>query len=113
MKIKLLFPVVFAVSMAAASNFALAGAEEPLSLIGDRAPDQARADQVVKVGDDTRFVNVAGGTTVRFVVDGHSFSWTFDNPGAVAPFDLERIAPKGLLKRPVEVYVSANPLYGD
>lgn len=112
MKIKLLLAVVFAATTVAASNSALASwNEQPLSLLGDPAPAQGYANEVVEVTNQTHHVNVTGGSTVRFVVDGHAFSWTFDNSGHVFPFDLERIAPKGLLHHEVDVYVSDNPLY--
>lgn len=112
MKINLLLPVALVALMAATSTAAFAAVDgQPLSFIGVAAPAQAPADQLVVVTGKTCYVNVTGGSTVRFTVDGTSFSWTFDNPGQVTPFDLQRIAPKGLLHRPVEVYVSANPLY--
>jgi hypothetical protein len=69
-------------------------------------------DQVVVVTDATRHVNVSGGSTVRFVVGGRAFTWTFQNGTAnVVPFDLQLIAPQGVLTHPVTTYVSDSALY--
>jgi hypothetical protein len=104
--------VALAATIAATSNFALATSEQPLDFIGAPAPEQARPDQVIVITDATRYVHVTAGSTVCFVVDGQSFSWSFDNSGAsVIPFNLARIAPKGLLRHTVEVHVADNPLY--
>jgi hypothetical protein len=112
MKTKLLLPVLLATTLAAAGTTALAASSQPLSFLGNAAPAQAAVDQVVVITDATRYVNVTGGSTVRFVVGERSFTWSFQNGIAhVVPFDLERIAPKGLLNHPVTAYVSDNLLY--
>jgi hypothetical protein len=79
---------------------------------GSAAAASASPDLTIVITDATHHVNVAGGSTVRFVVGGQSFTWTFQNgTGHVAPFDLEEIAPKGVLAHPVKTYVSDNQLY--
>jgi hypothetical protein len=79
---------------------------------GSVAPASASAEQVIVITDATRHVNVAGGATVRFVVGDQSFTWTFQNGTAhVTPFDLQEVAPKGVLAHPVKTYVSDNQLY--
>jgi hypothetical protein len=79
---------------------------------GSAAAASASPDLTIVITDATRHVNVAGGSTVRFVVGGQSFTWTFQNgTGHVAPFDLEEIAPKGVLAHSVKTYVSDNQLY--
>ena len=111
MNIKLLLPVLTAMTLAAASTAALAGVQQP-DLRGNAVPAQAAVDQVIVITEATRHVNVTGGSTVRFVVGERSFSWNFQNGSAhVVPFDLQMIAPKGLLNHPVTAYVSDNPLY--
>jgi hypothetical protein len=111
MNTKLLLPVLTAMTLAAAGTTALAAAQ-PFDFRGNAAPAQAAVDQVIVITDATRHVNVTGGSTVRFVVGERSFSWSFQNGSAhVIPFDLELIAPKGLLNHPVTAYVSDNPLY--
>lgn len=70
------------------------------------------ADRQIVITDATRHVNVASGTTVHFVSGGQSFDWTFQNVnGSVAPFDLQKIAPAGLLHHAVTVYVADSATY--
>lgn len=109
MNTKLLLSALFASTLAAG---AAAAADQPASFLGNPAPAQAAVDQVIVVKDGTRFVNVTGGQTVRFVVGDKSFTWTFENGTAhVVPFDLEKIAPQGVLSHRVTTYVADNPLY--
>jgi hypothetical protein len=111
MKTKLLLPIITAMTLAAASTAALAGNQQS-DFRGNAAPAQTVADQVIVITNATRHVNVTGGSTVRFVVNGQSFNWSFQNGTAhVLPFDLQQIAPQGLLTHPVTTYVSDNPLY--
>jgi hypothetical protein len=111
MKTKLLLSVLIASTLAVAGA-AGAAAPQPLSFLGNAAPESAAVDQVIVITAATRHVNIVGGSTVRFVVGDKSFTWTFQNGTAnVIPFDLARIAPPSLLKQPVVTYVSANPLY--
>jgi hypothetical protein len=110
MKTKLLLPLLTAMTLAAGAS-AMAAAQ-PADFRGNAAPAQAPVDQVVVITEATRHVNVTGGSTVRFVVGGRSFSWCFQNGSAhVVPFDLQLIAPQGLLSHRVTAYVSDNPLY--
>jgi hypothetical protein len=113
MKSKLLLSVLIASTLAAAGGASQAAAvEQPLSFLGSAAPASAAVDRVIVLTDATRHVNVDGGSTVRFVVGDRSFVWTFQNGNVhLIPFDLARIAPEGLLKRPVRTYVSDNLLY--
>jgi hypothetical protein len=111
MKTKLLLPLITAMTLAAASTAALAGAQQS-DLRGNAAPAQAAVDQVIVITNATRHVNVTGGSTVRFVVGDQTFNWSFQNGSAhVVPFDLQQIAPQGLLTHAVTAYVSDNPLY--
>src|SRR5438094_9152682 len=110
MKTKLLLPLVAAMTLAAASTAAFAGVTQE-QVRGNAVSDQARADQVIVLTDATRHVNVTGGSTVRFVAGGQSFTWSFQNGTAnVIPFDLQLIAPKGLLNHAVTTYVADQPL---
>jgi hypothetical protein len=111
MNTKLLLPLLIATTLAAAGAGAGA-AEQPASFRGNAAPAQAPVDQVIVLTDATRHVNVTGGQTVRFVVGDRSFTWCFQNGSAhVVPFDLEQIAPQGVLNHRVTAYVDDNPLY--
>jgi hypothetical protein len=110
MKTKLLLSVLMSATFAA-SGIA-AAAPQPISFLGAAAPQNAAVDQVIVITQATRHVNVIGGSTVRFVVGDQSFTWTFQNGNVhVAPFDLARVAPAGLLKQAVTTYVSDNPMY--
>lgn len=110
MKTKLLLPILTAITLSA-STAAFAGVSQA-DVRGNAVPNQAAADQVVVVTAATRHVNVTGGSTVRFVVGGQSFTWSFQNGTAnVVPFDLQLIAPKGLLNHAVTTYVADNPIY--
>jgi hypothetical protein len=113
MKTKLLVSLLTASTLAGAAAGALAaGPAQPASFRGNAVPAQAKAAQVIVLTDATRYVNVTGGSTVRFVAGDKSFTWSFQNGSAqVVPFDLEQIAPQGFLNHRVTTYVSDNPLY--
>lgn len=111
MKTKLLLPILTAVTLAAASTAAFADVTQE-QLRGAAVSNESPVDQVIVVNEATRHVNVTGGQTVRFVVGDQSFTWSFQNGTAnVIPFDLQQIAPKGLLNHAVTTYVADNPLY--
>jgi hypothetical protein len=71
-------------------------------------------DRTVVVTPRTRWVNVTGGETIRFVFpqadEAQSFVWRFDTTRATS-FDLGEIAPQGALDRELRVYVAADPAY--
>jgi hypothetical protein len=77
------------------------------------AVHEGRADYTITLDSGTRWVNVTGGETVRFVMDGKSFMWRFDTYGSLVPvFELKEIAPAGILgDRAIKVYVSPDPRY--
>lgn len=81
-----------------------------LDLLGNPAP-VAAATRTIFITPDTKFVNVAGGETIKFVAGDKSFAWTFDGPVAGYAFDLEKAAPPGVLDHRVEAYVDPNLLY--
>jgi hypothetical protein len=66
--------------------------QQRADLLGTAIPASAAAHSVV-ITPATRWVNVTGGDTVRFV------------------FDLNRVAPPGMLGRPLPVYVDPDPNY--
>jgi hypothetical protein len=98
---------------AAASNAAPAcTVGQALDFLGTAVPVQSPADETIVISDTTRYVRVTGGETVRFVVGGQAFTWRFQTGGTpLVPFDLSRIAPKGLLNHRVVAYVADDPLY--
>jgi hypothetical protein len=95
---------------ALAALAACSSAAPRADLLGMAAPASS-ATQTVIITADTRWVNVTGGDTVRFVVGAREFAWNFSVGSTVAMFDLNRVAPPGLLGRELPVYVEPNPLY--
>jgi hypothetical protein len=95
----------------------LAGcAATPSANLNLGTPAEGRSyDRKVRIGANTKFVNVDDGQVVKFVVhepDGadRSFTWHF-NVGRETVGDLGTLAPIGVLGRPVKVYVGPNPRY--
>jgi hypothetical protein len=82
----------------------------PLGVHGSPV-DPQDAQRVLVIQPNTRWVNVTQGETVRFVVAASQFSWRFDGLDGRS-FDLQTIAPPGVLARTVTVYVTRNPGHG-
>lgn len=71
-----------------------------------------RVDRAIAIDANTKWVNVTGGETIKFVANGRSFSWLFDTYASSLVFDLDRIAPAGMLGgQRVKVYVAPDPQY--
>ena len=102
---KALPPVVVVLSLAFAP--ALLAQSLPGYLLGTSVPVAAAA-RTITVAPDTRWVNVAQGDVVRFVVGAAEFGWRFDGPGSRS-FDLQSVAPAGVIGRPLTVYVAPTP----
>jgi hypothetical protein len=79
-----------------------------IDLLGTPAPQEAAA-RTILIGPDTRHVNVVRNEVIRFNVGGKLFAWSFDGPLQVNSIDLNRVAPPGLLNRPVIAYISPDP----
>ena len=71
----------------------------------------ASPDRTIVVDGSSKWINVTGGKTVRFVAGDQSFDWMFDTFLSSPVFDLGDIAPAGMIDRSVKVYVSPDPLY--
>jgi hypothetical protein len=109
METKLLVPAVLALTLSLPAISSMAG-PPPLDLLG--APGQpAEADLTIRITPDTRYVNVTGGDVVKFDVGGKSFTWDFDVAETVSGFELNRVAPAGMLNHKVIANVAPNPLY--
>jgi hypothetical protein len=108
MKTKSLVPAVLALTLSLPALSSIAATR--LDLLGDPAPDTA-ATSTIKVTPGTRYVNVEGGQVVKFDVGGRTFTWNFDGADTVTSFDLNQVAPKGMLDHVVTAYISPNPLY--
>ena len=81
-----------------------------LDLLGDPAPVSA-ATRTIVITPDTEYVNITGGEIIRFVVNDKSFAWSFNVDGYGAPYDLNLVAPSGILTQKVKVYLAPNPMY--
>jgi len=79
-------------------------------LYGDPAPASA-ANYTIVIQPDTRYVNVQGGDTINFIVGDRQFAWTFNVARTVWAFDLNDVAPPGLLDHTVRAYISPDPKY--
>ena len=79
-----------------------------IALLGDAA-SPASATRTIAIYPDTRYVNVTGGEIVKFTVGNQSFAWNFN--GRPSSFDLNAVAPPGVLDHGVQAYVAPNPLY--
>jgi hypothetical protein len=103
MKLKLLAPTAVALALAAAS-FSAGAATISTKLLGE--PVQAAADRTIAVNDNTKWVNVTQGETIKFVINGREYTWAFD--GIAASFDLSQIIPDSNLPKKVAVYVAPS-----
>lgn len=107
LRIHLISLAVAGAFTAAAPAFASHPAANPN--LGTPVHDKS-ADRAIVLGADAKWVNVTGGETIRFVVDGKSFSWRFDTYSTSPVFELDKIAPAGMLDgRSIKVYVSPDP----
>jgi hypothetical protein len=108
MKAKLLIPATLAATLSLPALSTMAATQQ--SLLGETAPASA-ADQTITINPDTKYVNVNDGQVVNFDVGGKTFTWNFDGSQNVNSFDLNQVAPTGVLDHPVTVYVGSNSLY--
>jgi hypothetical protein len=79
-----------------------------VKLMGDPATPES-AERTITINSETKYINVVGGETVKFVVGDKTFAWHFDGP--FSSFKLNQVAPEGMLDHVVTVYASPNPLY--
>lgn len=108
MKTKSLVGAVLALALAVPALSSMA--QTPRKLLGDPAPDTS-GQRTINITPDTKYVNVQGGEIVKFNVGGKTFAWDFDTAATVMSFDLNQVAPEGLLDHKVTAYVSPDPLY--
>ena len=101
---KLFVPVVAALTLSAASLAVTASVTEA-DMLGKPAQASA-AQRTISIDPKTRWITVERGEIVNFVANGREFAWDFD--GMYSSFDLNRIAPDGVLDRRLKVYVWPN-----
>jgi hypothetical protein len=110
MKTKLLVPSLLASTLFLTVTSSMASKQIPLSLLGDPAPPCA-AERTITITPQTRYVNVDFGQVITFAVGARTFTWNFDTGPSVMAFDLNQVAPPGLLDHAVIAYVAPSPLY--
>lgn len=81
-----------------------------VDLYGQSVPVSG-VERTIVIAPDTRYVNVEGGETVRFVSGNNQFAWTFNVARTVHSFDLNEVAPPGILDHVVRAYVTPDPKY--
>lgn len=104
-----LAPVVFCIALFLS---ACVSRTSYVDLYGDPA-SPAGAERTIVITPATRYVNVEGGETINFAVGGNQFAWTFNVARTVHSFDLNEVAPPGVLNHVVRAYVSPDPKYID
>jgi hypothetical protein len=109
MTTKLFSPAIITVMLCAACASPTGSTPNP-KLLGDPAP-VAAATHTIVIAPDTKYVNVTSSDTVNFVVGNKSFAWNFNGPESIPSFELNQIAPPGVLDHKVTAYVAPNPLY--
>ena len=93
-----------------------ASALTPNIPIGVVVPVSA-ATRTISIDAKTKYVNVTAHEAVRFLANGSAFAIAFNGSSATtfafAPsvFDLNQLAPAGVLNHKVTVYVAPDPLY--
>jgi hypothetical protein len=93
--------------IALAAALALAA---PLFIVSATASDR-NVDRTVSIDPSTRWINVNGGETIRFIANGESFDHRFNSFTHSAVYDLGKIAPAGAIDRSLKVYVSPDPAH--
>jgi hypothetical protein len=75
------------------------------------------AMRTIPIDAKTKYVNVTAHETVKFVANGNAFAINFSGSSATtfafvpSVFDLNQLAPAGVLDHKVTVYVAPDPLY--
>jgi hypothetical protein len=92
------------------SQSAFAASNPYVHLFGDPATGGFPA-RTIMIMPETCYINAEGGEVIRFVVGDRSFAWSFNVARTVKAFDLNDVAPPGLLQRRIRAYVSEDPKY--
>jgi hypothetical protein len=101
---------VYSMIVAAAMIASCATRASYTDLYGQPAPPSA-AQHTIVIHPHTRYVNVEGGQVVKFVAGDKEFTWDFYVAKTVSNFELNDVAPAGMLNHMVHVYVSPDPKY--
>jgi len=105
MKPKLVALTVIAMTL---SFMNLSASASTSSLMGEVVP-LSSAVRTIRIDAKTKYVNVTGHETVKFETNGNAFAIRFAD--VLPEFDLNQLAPAGVLDHKVTVYVAPDPLY--
>jgi hypothetical protein len=114
MKPKVVVLTVFAMTLGFVNLSA--SASTPSRPLGEVVP-LSSAMRTISVNAKTKYVNVTAHETVKFVANGNAFAISFSGSPATtfaftpSAFDLNQLAPTGVLNHKVTVYVAPDPLY--
>ena len=114
MKPKVVVPIVIAMMLGFA-HFS-ASAITPSSPIGEVVP-LSGAVRTIPISAKTKYVNVTAHETVKFEANGSTFAIKFNGSSATtfafvpSQFDLNQLAPAGVLDHKVTVFIAPDPLY--
>ena len=114
MKPKLVILTVIAMTLAFLNLSA--NAFTPGSPMGTVVP-LSGAMRTIPIDAKTKYVNVNAHETVKFVANGNAFAISVSGSTATtfafvpSAFDLNQLAPAGVLNHKVTVYVAQDPLY--
>ena len=115
MKAKLIALLTAAMAFGIGSLPASASSQSSNSL-GEAVPLRA-TQRTILIDAKTKYVNVTAHETVKFLANGSAFAITFNGSPATtfafvpSVFDLNQLAPAGVLNHKVTVYVAPDPLY--
>ena len=84
-------------------------AATPVALLGDAVAVSA-ASRLIQLDANTRYVNVKAGEVVRFQYRDKQFAISFN--GVRDSFELNLLAPDGVLDHPITAYVARTEDYG-
>jgi hypothetical protein len=72
----------------------------------------SQANRTIAIRPDTKWVNAEGGETLNFATPTGTFAWHFF---AIVPrqFELDFVAPAGMLDHQVVAFIETDPLYKD
>lgn len=102
MKTALLFALVLTfIGVVSSTTYAAT----PVALLGDAVTVSA-SYRLIKLDTNTRYVNVNAGEIVRFQYKDKQFAVHFD--GVRDSFELNRLAPDGVLDHSITAYVARN-----
>src|SRR5258707_12961446 len=88
-----------------AASLAATASVTQADMFGNPAQTSA-AQRTVVIDAKTRWVTVERGDVVKFVANGQEFAWAFN--GLASSFDLNRVAPTGVLDRNLKAYAWPN-----